>query len=207
MRGRLRSRATSLTRMVAEAYGQVLDLDPEPPRIVLASAWGELRLTTELLDQLTGSSPALSPTGFHNSVHNASTGYLSIATENRGAAVAISGAGDTLSMGFLEAMSIVCVDGQRTVLVVADESVPEPFACGVQHPPMAVAFDLRPTGERRARLRRGGGRPVPPGPLWPDWARTHPLAPALALASLGVSGQSAEVSVGQAWSLELGACP
>jgi hypothetical protein len=69
----------------------------------------------------------VSPTRFHNSVHNAAAGYWSIATRCREPSTSLCGYDASFAMGLLEAASQVCVDGCPVALVAYDHPYPEPL--------------------------------------------------------------------------------
>lgn len=121
----LRRRATSLTRYVARVFYDIV-----PPelfssvRIVFLSEEGEVMVLQELLESL-AIKELLSPMAFCNSVHHTPTGYLSIATKNRGVARTISGGEEGFYAGLLEVAMLMQESAQPVVLIVADERVPE----------------------------------------------------------------------------------
>src|SRR5450830_1017928 len=69
----------------------------------------------------------ISPTRFHNSVHNAAAGYCSIATGAMTPSSVLCAHDASFGAGLLEAMSQVSVDQTRCVLVAADTNYPEPM--------------------------------------------------------------------------------
>jgi hypothetical protein len=69
----------------------------------------------------------ISPTRFHNSVHNAAAGYCSIATGAMTPSSVLCAHDASFGAGLLEAMSQVTVDQTRCVLVAADTNYPEPM--------------------------------------------------------------------------------
>jgi hypothetical protein len=69
----------------------------------------------------------ISPTDFHNSVHNAAAGYWSIATAAQGPSTAISGWDCGFAIGLVEALGMVHVEGRDTLLVAYDLPAPEPL--------------------------------------------------------------------------------
>ena len=69
----------------------------------------------------------ISPTRFHNSVHNAPSGYWSIATGSMTPASVLSGYDASFGAGLLEAMTQVVIDNTRTILLACDTRYPEPL--------------------------------------------------------------------------------
>lgn len=148
---RLRRRTSLLTRMVLEVAEQAsrsARRDVSDARLVVASAWGEITTTVDLLEQLQDDAPELSPTKFHNSVHNTATGYTSIATKNRRGATAIAAGDRTVEMGFVEAVTALHTTGEDVLLVLADEPVPEAFGRSEysSSAPLAIGVYMRPIG-------------------------------------------------------------
>jgi hypothetical protein len=69
----------------------------------------------------------ISPTRFHNSVHNAAAGYWSIATHAMAASSVLSAYDASFCAGLLEAVTQVAADNTRTVLLACDTPYPEPL--------------------------------------------------------------------------------
>uniref|UniRef100_UPI00286F7135 beta-ketoacyl synthase chain length factor n=1 Tax=Paraburkholderia sp. TaxID=1926495 RepID=UPI00286F7135 len=69
----------------------------------------------------------LSPTRFHNSVHNAAAGYWSIASKARASANVLCAHDASFAAGLLEALAQVAVDRVPTLLVAYDCEYPEPL--------------------------------------------------------------------------------
>jgi Beta-ketoacyl synthase, N-terminal domain len=69
----------------------------------------------------------VSPTRFHNSVHNAPAGYWSIATQTRTPSTSLCCFDASFCGGLLEAAAQARVDGALVLLVAYDVSYPEPL--------------------------------------------------------------------------------
>ena len=69
----------------------------------------------------------LSPTRFHNSVHNAAAGYWSIATGAMAASTALCAFDASFAAGLLEALTQVAVTGVPVLLVACDAPFPWPL--------------------------------------------------------------------------------
>lgn len=69
----------------------------------------------------------ISPTDFHNCVHNAAAGYWSIAVNSRKASCSLSAWDASFSAGLLEAAALVHGDGEPVLLVAYDVPPPEPL--------------------------------------------------------------------------------
>jgi len=103
-----------------------------------------LDTTLELTDLLINEN-LFSPQKFSHSVHNTTSGLFSIEVGNREAATALSGGEASFCYGFLEALTMQYrFPQQKTLLVVADESVPACFEEYGRTPkfPYAAAFLL-----------------------------------------------------------------
>ena len=211
---RLRRRTSMLTRMAAEVFGRIAErgaLDSARIATVHASAYGEIATTLGLLDMMQEDDGAVSPTRFHNSVHNTGAGYLSIATGNRGFSTAVAAGTRTVAAALCEAVALLATQEPEVVLLVAEEPVGAPFAELVRHGPLAVGFHLsREAGPRSMcfRVQRG---PVD-GTIGEDDGElaSNPCLPALWLARAVGAARPARVPLqaqadtdGRTWLVEL----
>jgi hypothetical protein len=80
-----------------------------------------------ICEMLASDDRQISPTRFHNSVHNAASGYWSIATGAMTSASVLSGYDASFGAGLLEAMTQVVIDNTRTILLACDTRYPEPL--------------------------------------------------------------------------------
>jgi hypothetical protein len=69
----------------------------------------------------------ISPTRFHNSVHNAAAGYWCIATESHEPSTSICAYDASFAAGLLEAATQVTVDKSLVALIAYDHPYPEPL--------------------------------------------------------------------------------
>jgi hypothetical protein len=69
----------------------------------------------------------ISPTLFHQSVHNTAAGYWGIATTCQQSSTALSCYDDSLAVGLLEATTFVFVEKRPVLLVAYDLAVPAPL--------------------------------------------------------------------------------
>jgi Beta-ketoacyl synthase, N-terminal domain len=130
----LRRRAGLTTQMaVTAASAACTRAGVEPGNLpsVFASVGGEIQVTDELCRALPDHAQSLSPTRFHNSVHNTAAGYWGILHECRLPAVAIAALRDTFAIGLLEACSQCLQQPGDLLLVCYDELWPQYLA-----PPM-----------------------------------------------------------------------
>ena len=91
--------------------------DPAMLSSVFASTHGELPITHYMCETLATDPRAISPTRFHNSVHNAAAGYWTIGAGAMTPATAISAYDATFAQGLLEAM-VQLATGEEAVLLV-----------------------------------------------------------------------------------------
>jgi hypothetical protein len=196
----LRRRTSLLTRMAAEVAKQAIGaagFDAAAATMVYGSVYGEIRTTVDLLEQLLKPGEPLSPTKFHNSVHNTAGGYVSITTGNRAGSSALSGGRSTLAMGLLECAALVACDGGDAVLVIAEEPLPEPLAAGRRWGPLAAAFAISAPGRgdmfgRPCLMVQGPTTSSPPAP---EWLQGNPCAAALALIDAASRPTAARVAL------------
>lgn len=69
----------------------------------------------------------VSPTRFHNSVHNAAAGYWCIAAQTHEPSTSLCGYDDSFAVGLLEAATQVAVDHAHVALIAYDHPYPEPL--------------------------------------------------------------------------------
>ncbi|MBO6947514.1 MAG: beta-ketoacyl synthase chain length factor [Rhodospirillales bacterium] len=114
---------------------------------VFGSAVGDGDVCDGILTALSRPDRLVSPTQFHNSVHNAAAGYWSIGTGNQHTSISIAAGGATFGAGLLRAVTMVMSERRPTVLVVSDHPMPGllgdmcPMDCA-----MAVGLLLTPAG-------------------------------------------------------------
>ena len=93
-------------------------LDPALLASVFASTHGDLAINDYMSGTLARTPTEVSPTRFHNSVHNAAAGYWSIGTGCLRPYTAVSAYTDTFGEGLLEAL-VQAHAGEQPVLMVA----------------------------------------------------------------------------------------
>ena len=139
-----RRRATQLTRlafMSGEQTANTTSVAVENLANIFVSSCSSTDIVDSVCMQL-GDEPLLvSPTQFHNSVHNAPVGYWSIATAAKLASSSICAHDHSFAAGLLEAYSQVVIDEHPVMLIAADiavtgrlkpfRDVPTPFACSL----------------------------------------------------------------------------
>ena len=113
---------------VAHAACVMAARDPAMLPSVFASTHGDLAITDYMCATLVDAPASISPTKFHNSVHNAAAGYWTIGVCCMRPATAISAFDATFAQGLIEAM-VQLHAGEDAVLVVGYDCVsPGPLA-------------------------------------------------------------------------------
>jgi hypothetical protein len=95
-------------------------VDPATLPSVFASTYGDLDITDYICTTLATDAHALSPTRFHNSVHNAAAGYWTIGAGCNAPATAISSHDATFAQGLVEAMAQLAAGAPQVLLVAYD---------------------------------------------------------------------------------------
>jgi hypothetical protein len=125
--------------------------DPATLAAVFASSGGDGNNCHEICQALSLDERLISPTRFHNSVHNAAAGYWSIATGSRAASNAVCAYDASFAAGLLEALTQVVVDQTRVLLVAYDAQYPPPLFVKRPIPEaFGVALVLAPVGAASA---------------------------------------------------------
>jgi hypothetical protein len=116
-----RRRAPDTVALALEVAASACRAAGRPPHeldSVFASTYGDLAITDYMCSTLASTPELISPTKFHNSVHNAAAGYWSIGTGAHSAYTAVSAHEGTFATGLLEAAAQVHCR-ERPVLFVA----------------------------------------------------------------------------------------
>ncbi len=103
-----------------------------------------------LCEQLASDDRQVSPTRFHNSVHNAAAGYWGIATQSMAPSQVIGAFDAGFGAGLLDTLGQVIVDHQPTMLVAYDSEYPEPLF-SKRDTPDCAGLGLLLTPERTGR--------------------------------------------------------
>ncbi|URL58342.1 beta-ketoacyl synthase chain length factor [Luteibacter flocculans] len=192
-----RRRAPESVLLAAAAAGQAVRMsgrDAATLPCVFASAHGDQVITDYMCQTLATAPLELSPTKFHNSVHNAPAGYWTIATHCHASSSAVSGGEQAFGAGLLEAASLAVADDRDVLLASYDIAGSGPLGAMTSTTgPFAVAMVLSPrAGGAATRLditpERGNVGAEPIGDPWLDGlvasnpaAHSVPLMHALAL--------------------------
>ena len=102
-------------------------IDPARLAAVFASSGGDGLICHEICETLATEERQISPTRFHNSVHNAAAGYWSIATGATAPSSAICAYDASFAAGLLEALTLVAVSGAPALLSAYETPYPEPL--------------------------------------------------------------------------------
>jgi len=169
--------------------------------MVFSSSSGDGEIVHKLCEAVTSPEREISPTMFHNSVHNAAPGYWSISTGSRQRSVALCGHDASFAVGLLEAIGLVLSEQASVMLVACDLPFPEPLAALRDiRAPFAVALLLSPaSGERalaRWKVSLGAGPASARFPhMLPAALATNPAAQALPLLAASRSSVAQSVSL------------
>jgi hypothetical protein len=136
----------------AEAIAQA-GADPAQLRSVFSSSGGDGENCHRICETLAGTDRRLSPTRFHNSVHNAAAGYWSIGHQATAPFTALCAFDASFAAGLLEAVTQVVVEGQPVLLLTYDTAYPAPLHAVRPIPDaFGIAFVLTPPADNTARL-------------------------------------------------------
>lgn len=116
-----RRRATAAVKLAIAVSDEAVDgagVCAADTLSVFASSCGDGATITSILETLATDARELSPTRFHNSVHNAPAGYWGIATHSRESATSLCAFDCSFAAGLLEA-ACQALTHQRAVLLAA----------------------------------------------------------------------------------------
>jgi hypothetical protein len=170
---------------------------------VFASADADMNVIHRISAALAEPARQVSPTDFHNSVHNAAAGYWGIAAGAQPCATTLAANDVTAIAGLREAFAMLATDDPAVLLVLYDVPPPVPLyekrpietACGIAlvlsrdrserslgHLSMSDARDLTRLGDAGLERLRSGN----------PAARSLPLLAAIARAEAAICGLHAE---------------
>ena len=125
-----RRRATAVIKLTLASGLEAVahaGLNPADLATVFTSSGGDGRNCHEICAALAGSDRLLSPTRFHNSVHNAASGYWGIATGAMAPSAVLCAFDASFAAGLLEALVQVALLRQPVLLLAYDTHYPEPL--------------------------------------------------------------------------------
>lgn len=190
--------ANSLGEVVEQAAKEAgLDLKTVPT--LYGSSLGEIETMVMLLRMLYEEEGKLSPNRFKNSVHNAVSGLVSIATGNTSFSTAIAGGDRSFEVTLIEAWTFLEAEGGAAILAVGDDRPPEPLDQLGQHDALAIGLALSieaPSG-RRARLSnlRPAREAIEPHTRVPEHLARNCAAAGLELVDAVLAQRSGTVSL------------
>lgn len=107
-----------------------------------------------ICDALASEDRHISPTRFHNSVHNAPSGYWGIASKAMAPSNVICAYDGCFGAGLLETLTQIAVDACDAVLIAYDAPYPEPLNAKRPMPaPMGIALTLAPQKSAQSLAR------------------------------------------------------
>jgi hypothetical protein len=180
-----RRRAPDTVLLALEAgLAACRDAEADPARLssIFASTHGELAITDAMCRTLVEAPTEISPTRFHNSVHNAASGYWTIGCGCRAASTAISAYRATPAQGLVEAAMQLASGEDAVLLVVYDGTAIGPLA---SVSPSEGLFGLglvlgrAQPGAAALSLSLGGEETATPAPRLEPLLGTNAMASAL----------------------------
>lgn len=188
-----RRRAPDSVLLAAEVAAQAVTMSTREAATlacVFASAQGDQAITDYMCTTLAQTPAELSPTRFHNSVHNAPVGYWTIATHCHAPSTAVAARQASFGAGLLEAVCQVLAEQQPVLLVCSDTATVGPLheVAGCSQA-FASALVLAPATSAHAVARldmklTGSRAETPLAEPLASWRAGNTSAPALALLAL-----------------------
>ena len=148
-----RRRATQVVRLAFRTSEDALSGTPLPASglaTVFASSDGDTEVMHRINHALAQPARMISPTDFHNSVHNAAAGYWSIAVGAKLPSTSLAAHDASFAAALIEAAALTLGDELDTLLTVCDLRMPVPLA--EKRPigePFGVALVLTPQRTER----------------------------------------------------------
>lgn len=124
---------------------------------VFASSTGDSNIADKMCQDLAISPRSVSPTRFHNSVHNAAAGYWSIATRSQQPATSLSAGIDSFTAGLREAWALLA-DQNAPVFLVSFDAIGGGMLYAARpslHATCALALALSPHKQGASACLRG----------------------------------------------------
>lgn len=168
-----RRRSSPTVRLAIAAAEQALaatTLAPQDMALFFSSAEAAGVITHQLCEVLAGTRE-VSPTQFHNSVHNAPSGYYSIAMNAKRGATSVCRGPWSFGAGLLGAVAQAVADRQDVLYVCYDSPLPAPLSAVMPVvEPTAIAMVLTPdAGGAALGAWEAAVEPVGDVPAWPAW--------------------------------------
>jgi hypothetical protein len=148
---------------------------------VFASSAGDGDNMHCIFDMLSKNGREVSPTRFHNSVHNAPSGYWSIATKAMASSTSIACFDASFAAGLIEAATQTLASGNAVVLIAYDAPYPQPLHAAR---PLGAAFGVALVLAANKTPHSQAVR------IGTSAARSLPLLAVLAFAKINVSAKA-----------------
>jgi len=169
-----RRRTGAAVRFALAAATEATAKEPDRAALetVFASGNGDGATVAAILDAMHEEEGVISPTQFHNSVHNAAAGYWHIAVGSTAPSVSLGGHDGAFAAGLLSAVTGVAARGNPVLLCAYDTPLPPPLAAvrpvdfafaaamvlrPAPGPGTRAALDIRYVAERLDEGPRGEG--------------------------------------------------
>jgi hypothetical protein len=143
-----------LSLAVGQEAGAGRDLSVMPT--VFSASGGDGDNCHAICEMLASDDKLISPTRFHNSVHNAAAGYWSIAMKAMAPSSVMCGFDASFGTGLLEALAQTVADNAETLLIACDSTYPEPLRKARPIPDefgVGLLLSPRRTSQSIARIR------------------------------------------------------
>lgn len=141
-----RRRAGTVVKIAMAAAGEAIaqaGIEASQLASVFASSGADGDNCHAICEALASDDRLISPTRFHNSVHNAAAGYWSIAAHAMAPSSVLCAYDASFGAGLVEAMAMVAVDRRPCILVAYEAPYPEPLNATRPLPsPFSVALLL-----------------------------------------------------------------
>jgi hypothetical protein len=181
-----RRRVPESVLLAVEVAGQAVAMSGRAANellCVFSSAYGDQLISDYMCATLALAPAELSPTRFHNSVHNAPAGYWTMATGCNAASSAISAGHASFGAGLLEAATL-CLAEERPVLVVCSDiagsgplgemsGTHAAFGCALVLSPQAEAASL---GRLELTLMPHADKSLRPAATGDAWYEANPIS-------------------------------
>ncbi len=209
-----RRRAPMSVRLAVEVASQAVAMstrDAAQLPSLFACAHGDPEILNNICATLAESPAEISPTRFHNSVHNAAAGYWTMATGCHAASNAMTSLDYSFAAALLEAASVACADHTPVLMVASDSpgcgplaeaiATTEHFGCALVLAPeasdKAIARLQLQTVPHKAQTDTGSR------PHWQTLADTNLSARGLPLLAAIANGEPARLQLQAAPALDI----
>jgi Beta-ketoacyl synthase, N-terminal domain len=197
-RRRLPATARAALGVGIEALRDARIDDMESVATVFTSCGSDGEITHQICDGLARVPPEISPTRFHNSVHNAPGGYWSIALSSHAPSTSLCAFEGSFAAGLVEAAAQAVAESRSVLLVAYDLPYPAPLSSLWNVPmPFSVALVLGRRNEgshHEIEIAIAEERTEAHWPSGlPSELRMNPAAASLPLLALLAKGEAGQV--------------